>query len=149
MQNQDITKMEFLLTLEKNIIIQRFFNVTNFNPESKNSLDLYYCTKDICNKISKDLKDKTLDYLNENYISFFDPDDKAIEVEESKEENFLLQIKLGNEVFISRIFPAHVYHPKVRYAVDIRPKVRKILSDLTDVLSSKKLDMKYLQYEMK
>jgi hypothetical protein len=141
--------MEFLLTLEKNIIIQRFFNVVNFNPISKNSLDLYYCTKDICDEISKDLKDKTLDYLNENYISFFEPDDKISEVEDSKEENFLLQIKLGNEVFISRIFPAHVYHPKVRYAVDIRPKVRKILADLTDVLSSKKLDMKYLQYEMK
>jgi len=148
MQNQDITKMEFLLTLEKNIVIQRFFNVINYNPESRNSLDLYECVKDICNEISQDLKTKTLDYLNENQNYFFDINSNA-ETIENKEEYFLLQIKLGDELFISRIFPAHVYHPKVRYAVDIRPKVRKILADLTDVLSSRSLIKKYLQYELK
>lgn len=148
MQNQDITKMEFLLTLEKNIVIQRFFNVINYNPESRNSLDLYECVSDICGEISQDLKIKTLDYLNENQHYFFDTNDNA-ETTENKEEYFLLQIKLGDELFISRIFPAHVYHPKVRYAVDIRPKVRKILADLTDVLSSRSLTKKYLQYELK
>lgn len=148
MQNQDITKMEFLLTLEKNIVIQRFFNVINYNPESRNSLDLYECVSDICGEISQDLKIKTLDYLNENQHYFFDTNDNA-ETTENKEEYFLLRIKLGDKVFISRIFPAHVYHPKVRYAVDIRPKVRKILADLTDVLSSRSLTKKYLQYELK
>ena len=33
-QNQDLTKVEFLLTLENNIIIQRFFNVKAFNPDA-------------------------------------------------------------------------------------------------------------------
>jgi len=148
MQNQDITKMEFLLTLEKNIVIQRFFNVINYNPESRNSLDLHECVKDICEEISRDLKTKTLDYLNENQNYFFDSNTNS-EITENKEEWFLLQIKLEDEVFISRIFPAQVYHPKVRYAVDIRPKVRKILSDLTDVLSSRTLIKTYLQYELK
>lgn len=147
MQNQDITKFEFLLTLEKNIVIQRFFNVPNYNPESKNSVDLYECVKDICEEISTDLKMKTLDYLNDNANYFIDSTslDEPID---SKEEYFLLKIKLGDEVFMSRIFPAHIYHPKVRYAVDIRPKVRKILGDLTDVLSSKELAKNYLQYEL-
>lgn len=148
MQNQDITKMEFLLTLEKNIVIQRYFNVINYNPASKNSLDLYECVKEICEEISKDLKNKTLDYLNENQNYFFDLVDN-VEPPETKQEYFLLEIKLAEEVFISRIFPAHIYHPKVRYAVDIRPMVRKILSDLTNVLSSKTLTKKYLQYELK
>jgi hypothetical protein len=66
-----------------------------------------------------------------------------------KPEHFLLRIKLGDDVFISRIFPAHIYHPKARYAVDIRPKVRKILADLTNVLSSERLSTNYLQYELK
>lgn len=145
-QNQDSTKFEFLLTLEKNIVIQRFFYVSNYNPESKNSLDLYDSVQRICKEISEDLKMKTLDYLNENANYFFDLEELN-EVTETKEEYFLLQIKLGDDVFISRIFPAHIYHPKVRYAVDIRPKVRKILSDLTNILSSKKLTKTYLQYE--
>lgn len=148
MQNQDFTKMEFLLTLEKNIVIQRFFNVINYNPASRNSVDLYECVKDICEEIAKDLKMKTLDYMCENQ-SYFTDLNGPVETIETKEEHFLLQIKLGDELFISRIFPAHIYHPKARYAVDIRPKVRKILADLTDVLSSRSQTKTYLQYELK
>lgn len=148
MQNQDITKMEFLLKLEKNIVIQRFFNVVNYNPHTRNSLNLYECVKYICEEISEDLKIKTLDYMSENQNYFIDSY-SAEESTEVKEEYFLLQIKLGDEVFISRIFPAHIYHPKARYAVDIRPKVRKILADLTDVLSSMSPTKTYLQYELK
>ncbi len=147
MQNQEVTKFEFILTLEKNIVIQRFFNVINYNPESKNSLDLYYCVMNICDEISKDLKTKTIDYLCENQNYYFDLLDEN-ELVEIKEEYFLLQIKLNEEVFISRIFPAHIFHPKVRYAVDIRPKVRKILAELSDVLSAKNLTKTYLEYEL-
>ncbi len=143
MQSQEITKFEFVLTLEKNIVIQRFFNVNHYNPEAKNSVDLYECVTDICENIALDLKNKTLDYLNDNPNSFTDSD-----TIDNKEEYFLLKIKLGEDVFISRVFPAHIYHPKVRYAVDIRPKVRKILSDLTDVLSSDVPNKTYLQYEL-
>jgi len=148
MTNQDITKFEFILTLEKNIVIQRFFNVNNYNPEAKNSVDLYECVTNICKNIANDLKGKTLDYMNEN-PGYFTDQKNAEEVSDNKEENFLLRIKLGDQLFISRIFPAHIYHPKARYAVDIRPKVRKILSDLTDILSSNKLNKTYLQYELK
>jgi hypothetical protein len=148
MQNQEITKFEFLLTLEKNIVIQRYFNVIDYNPASKNSIDLYECVKFICSGIQAELTSKTLDYLSSHPDIFPIPEKKG-DVVMDKEENFLLQIKLGEDVFISRIFPAHVYHPKARYAVDIRPKVRKILLELSDVLSSKVLTKTYLQYELK
>jgi hypothetical protein len=144
---QDITKFEFLLTLEKNIVIQRYFNVMNYNPDAKYSVDLYECVKHICNEISSDLKEKTLDLMNEN-MEFITDMQSAEERASIKEEHFLLRIKLGEDVFISRIFPAHIYHPKARYAVDIRPKVRKILSELTSVLSSEVLTTTYLQYEL-
>jgi hypothetical protein len=147
MQYQDPNKFEFLLTLEKNIVIQRYFSVPNYNPKAKNSLNLYECVKEICGEISRDLKEKTLDYLTEDHKSFIDFNDAGINTRPDQ-EYFLLRIILGEEVFISRIFPAHIYHPKARYAVDIRPKVRRILSDLTNVLSSEVLDNKYLQYEI-
>jgi hypothetical protein len=89
-----------------------------------------------------------MDYMNEN-PGYFTDQKNTEDADDNKEENFLLKIKLGDQVFISRIFPAHIYHPKARYAVDIRPKVRKILSDLTEILSSKKLNKTYLQYELK
>jgi hypothetical protein len=148
MQNQDITKFEFLLTLEQNIVIQRFFNVTNYNPESKTSFFLHECVKEICREISSDLKMKTFDYMSEN-SNFFDDGKDEMTDNKNNEEYFLLSIKLGDELFISRRFPAHIFHPKVRYAVDIRPKVRKFLADLTDVLSSKQQSKTYLQYNIK
>jgi hypothetical protein len=148
MINQDITKFEFLLTLEKNIVIQRFFNVNRYNSEAKNSVDLYECVTDICNEIASGLREKTFEYMSDN-DEIISEAQREEEIKNFKEEYFLLKIKLGDVVFISRSFPAHVYHPKARYAVDIRPKVRKILSDLTNVLSSERLNKKYLQYELK
>jgi hypothetical protein len=110
-------------------------------------MDLHYYVKNICEEISEDLKMKTSDYLceNQNYIL----NSEFVEDENEKEkEHFLLEIKLGDDVFISRIFPAYFFHPKVRYTVDIRPKLKRMLSNLTDILSSTELETTYLQYEL-
>ncbi len=144
---QEITKFEFLLSLEGHIICQRYFNVKDHVEQSKRSLDLHYYVKNICEEISEDLKIKSSNYLceNQNFIL------NSEVVEDSKvaeKEEFLLEIKLGEDVFISRIFSAVYYHPKVRYTVDIRPKLKRILSDLTDILSSEELETTYLQYEL-
>ena len=147
MSNQEVTKFEFLLTLEGNIICQRFFNVREHNPKSRRSMDLHYYVKNICDDISDDLKTKTLDYLHENRNYFY-----GLEVVETEEQNekeyFLLEIKMGNDVFIQRMFPANIFHPKVRYTVDIRPYLKTYLSDLTDILSSKNLETTYLNYQL-
>jgi len=144
---QEITKFEFLLTLDGNIVCQRFFNVKNHNPKARRSMDLHYYVKEISQEISEDLKIKTSDYLCENQNYFLNLE-SVEDDEENKKEEFLLEIKLNDDVFISRIFPAYYYHPKVRYTVDIRPKLKRILSDLTDILSSKNLETKYLNYEL-
>lgn len=147
MNIQEQNKFEFLLTLDNNIICQRFFNVKDYNPESRCSMDLHYLVKEICEEIGDDLKIKSSNYLveNQNYIL------NNTNVEESvsnETQYFLLQIKQADEVFIERIFLASVFHPKVRYAVDIRPKLRKILADLTEVMSRRELEKTYLQYEL-
>ena len=148
MSNQlDITKFEFVLTLEGNIICQRFFNVKDHVEQARRSMDLHYYVKNICEDISYDLKIKSSNYLceNQNYILNSENVEDSID---GQKEHFLLEIKLGEDVFISRIFPAYYYHPKVRYTVDIRPRLKRILSDLTDILSSEELETSYLQYEL-
>lgn len=143
MQNQqDLTKFEFLLTLEGNFIIQRFFNVMYYNPLAKNSMDLYYCVQNICDEIAKDLKMKSAEFVYDS-LNYFTDSDVVEDGSDTKDEYFLLEIKLNEEVFIQRIFPAYVYHPKARYSVDIRPKIRNILADLTDVLSATDLETTY------
>ena len=138
MTNQDATKFEFLLTLGKNIVCQRFFNVRDYNVEARRSIDIHEYVKDICEEISHDLKTKTLDYLNENQDYFYGL--KDVEAGENDEkEYFLLVLKLGDDVFIQRMFPSNIFHPKVRYTVDIRPSLKRYLSDLTAILSSEEL----------
>ena len=147
MNNQDVTKFEFLLTLEGNFIIQRFFNVKGYNPQARRSLDLHYTVKNICDEIAEDLKMKSSDYMCENQ-NYFLSSDYVEDAPEKDREHFLLEIKLNEDVFIQRIFPAYYYHPKVRYTVDIRPKLKRILSDLTDILSSEELETTYLNYQL-
>ncbi len=147
MTNQDLTKLEFLLTLEGNIIIQRFFNVKDFNPKAISCVELNDCVKEICDEISYDLKMKTIEYLLENQNYYYDFENVESETELT-EEYFLLEVKQDTRIFISRIFPAHVYHPKVRYTVDIRPKIRGILANLTDVLSSTDIETSNMGYNL-
>ena len=147
-QNQDnITKFEFMLSLEGHIVCQRFFNVRDHVDQSRRSMDLHYYVKNICEDFMEDLKIKSSNYLceNQNYILHSEVvDEMAI----SEKEHFLLEIKLGEDVFIQRLFPAYLYHPKARYTVDIRPRLKRILSDLTDILSSEELETSYLGYEL-
>lgn len=147
MSNNETTKLEFLLTLSGNIIVQRFFNVKGFNPNVKRSLDLHENVKKICEEIELDLKEKTLDYLhdNQNYFPLFDPLNNE---GPDSEEYFQLEIKHNDDVFISRVFPAHIYHPKVRYSVDIRPMLRRVLGDLSETFSLTKITTKYLNYNL-
>jgi hypothetical protein len=147
MSNQEITKFEFLLSLDGHIICQRFFNVKGHNEQSRRSMDMHEYVKEICRDIEYDLRIKTSNYLCENQNYFLNSDN----VEDSSNvgnEHFLLEIKLGDDVFIQRSFRAYIFHPKVRYTVDIRPRLKRILSDLTDILSSQELETTYLQYEL-
>lgn len=147
MNNQESTKFEFLLTLEGNIVVQRFFFVKDYNPKVKKSLDLYECVSNICDDIMLDLKKKTFEYMTDSQ-NFYQFSEEYEEEKDVSKDNFLVEIKQGNEVFIQRLFPANVYHPKVRYTVDIRPKIKEILSLLTDTLSLKYVDTTYLNYEL-
>ena len=147
MTNQDAIKFEFLLTLGKNIVCQRFFNVRDYNSQARRSMDLHEYVKDICEEISHDLKIKTMDYLTENQDNPYGL--KSVTPSENDEkEYFLLVLKLGEDVFIQRMFDSNIYHTKVRYTVDIRPNLKKYLSDLTDILSSVELETTYLNYQL-
>lgn len=147
MTNQDVTKFEFLLTLEGNIICQRYFNVKGHNPKSRRSLNMHYYVKNICDEIFEDLKIKTSDYLYENREYFYGLG-SAEATEDNSKETFMLEIKMGDEVFIQRVFPAYFFHPKTRYTVDIRPNLKRYLAELTDILSSEELETTYLNYKL-
>ena len=66
MKEQDSTKMEFLLTLNDNIVVQRYFNVRGYNPNAKNSIEFYNLINEIKDDLQYHLKMKTVIYMTDN-----------------------------------------------------------------------------------
>jgi len=141
MEIKENQKFEFLLTLNNNIICQRYFNVRNFNPKSTKSLDLYYTVRDIVDDIIDTLKAKTTDIISEFYKD-------EVSNLQGNCEYFTITIKKENTNIIQYIFPADLYPPRVKYSVDIRPQISYFLREITDTLSRRKLITKYLDKQL-
>ena len=149
MKNQnDVTKMEFLLTLNDNIVVQRYFNVRGYNPKARKSIDMVRTVEEISNKLIAGLKEKTLVYMLDNYNQIaLDP---AILDTSNTDgpENFNIFIKLGDETICHKIIDAKIFPPKIRYTVDIRPQLKSVLRSLTDIFSSEDLSYTYMDYQL-
>jgi hypothetical protein len=148
MREQESTKMEFLLTLNDNIVVQRFFNVRGFNPKAKNSVELYDFISDFKEELQDYLKMKTLAYMMDNQESIIhDPTIMDTSFTDGPEV-FNIFIKLGEQTICHRIFDGKFYPPKVRYTVDVRPFLKETLRGLTDIFSDKKLSYNYLELDL-
>ena len=148
MKEQDITKLEFLLTLNDNFVVQRFFNVKGFNPKAKSSIELYEFLKDVSDTLKYDLKMKTTIYMLDNKDSImYDPSVMETSFTDGPEV-FNIYIKLGEQIISHRTFDGKMFPPKVRYTVDVRSYLKDLLRELTDIFSSQKLNFKYLGYDL-
>lgn len=147
-REQEITKMEFLLTLNDNIVVQRFFNVKGFNPRAKNSVDLYEFMKETSDTLKYDLKMKTVIYMMDNKESIMH-DSSVMETSfTDSSEFFNLYIRLNDQTICHRIFDGKMFPPKVRYTVDVRPYLKEILKTLTEIFSETQLSFDYLEYDL-
>jgi hypothetical protein len=148
MREIDSTKMEFLLTLNDNIVVQRFFNVRGYNPKTKNSLEFYEYFKTLSEDLQYFLKMKTVIYMVDNRdIIENDPGVMNTSFTEGPEV-FNLIIKVNDQTISHRIFDGKLYPPKVRYTVDVRLFLKEMLRDLTEIFSSKDLTYKYLGLDL-
>lgn len=148
MKEQDSTKMEFLLTLNDNIVVQRFFNVKNFNEKAKNSLELYEFIKSLTEELHYYLKMKTVVYMMDNQEAIMhDPSIMETSFTDGP-EYFNVFVKLGDTTICHRKFDAKLYPPKVRYTVDVRPFLKEVLRELTDIFSSEELSFQYLEFDL-
>jgi hypothetical protein len=148
MKEQEITKMEFLLTLNENIVVQRFFNVKGFNPQAKNSLEFYEFIKSLTEELHYYLKMKTVVYMLDNMEAIMhDPNIMETSFTEDPEW-FNVYVKVNDMTISHRRFDGKLYPPKVRYTVDVRPFLKNVLKELTDIFSSQDLTYEYLEFDL-
>ena len=72
-------RFEFKLTVNDNIICQRFFRINGFKWESYGSIELVEAVDKCVSMIDHDLKDKTLMFLNYTAPMVFETEDKMNE----------------------------------------------------------------------
>lgn len=142
---KEIEKMpyEFILYINNNIVCQRYFNIKNFNPKSISSLDIRDVIEDSCNIVKNDLKQKTFDYLYKYFNPYVVQKEEEIDRRNvyENEDFFDLEIRIDDngvrKTVARQRFTGNVYPPKVRYSVDIRELIPKIISCIQSGLSRK------------
>ena len=145
-EQNDVTKVEFLITLNNNFVVQRFFNVKNYHEKAESSVELYEYIKYLSESLQTKLRNKCMVYMLDNRYQI-EEDPNVLETSNTDgPEIFNIILKVGNKTICHRIIDAKLYPPKVRYTLDIRPDIKNILRELTDILSEKNLSYQYLNY---
>lgn len=148
MKDQDSVKLEFLMMVNDNIIVQRFFNVREFNDKAKNSLELYDLLRDFKDDIKQQLSLKTVTYMTDNMYEIINNPAILDTSYIDGPEYFNIFVKQNDVTICHRQVDAKVYPPKVRYTVDVRPHLKNLLMNLTDIFSSKNLTYNYLDVNL-
>jgi len=145
MRQTDVTKVEFLLTLNNNIIVQRFLNIKNINPDAKDSCEIHDFVKYFSEDLTQYLKMKSIGYLMENKENIlYNP--TIMETSSTDEPEFFnIYVKISDQIISHRIIDGKVYPPKVRYTVDVRNHIKETLKELTDILTNQNLTHEYLE----
>ena len=144
MKEQTTTKLEFLMKVNNNIIVQRLFNIKDYNPKAKSSTDLYSLIRDFKIDLERELKMKTATYMLDNMYEIINNPAILETSYTDGPEYFNIFIKQNDMTICHRQVDAKVYPPKIRYTVDVRPHLKNLLMNLTDIFSSKNLTKKYL-----
>ena len=144
MKDQETTKMEFLMMVNDNIIVQRYFNVRDYNPDARNSVDFKDYMDDLIENLNYQLKMKAVSYLLENQYDITSNPNLLNTSYVDGPEYFNIYLKQGDKLLCHRRFDAKIYPPKIRYTVDIRQTIKGILSELTSLFSARDLSFDYL-----
>jgi len=133
-----------------NPIVGRNFPVMDFNKDSLRSYEIKYLVDGVSDMIRNLFKERTYDYM-EKYYNYFttstEEETKNVDIYEN-EDFFTVQIKYKGNVVSERIFSGNDYPPNVRYDVDIRKIIPKIIDYLQQGLSEKNYTKNYCGYQL-
>lgn len=148
MKEQDIVKMEFLITLNNNIVIQRYFNVRGYNPKARASIELYDYMRYLVDAFEQTQKMKTVVYMLDNQF-YISEDPTILDTDNTNNtEYFNFYVRIGEQTICHRILDAKLFPPKIRYTVDIRQQAKNVLRHLTDIFSAQNFVTNYMNYTL-
>ena len=146
---------EFLFQINGNPIVGRNFPVYNFNKNSLSSIEIKELVDDCVDILKTHFKNKTYDYMYKYYNPYFystaeENVSTDVEVKDIYEEEdfFTFQILHNKKIVVEKIFTGNDYPPQVRYDVDIRKILPKIIDQVQQGLNQKNYTKEYGNYEL-
>lgn len=156
-------KFEFLFKINNNIICQRVFNVSGYNPDVLKSLEMKQLVDNItgmnngkfgsCGIIPQFFKDKTNEYLWNRYNPY---SENVKQVEGSskdalakKEDIFSFEIKVDNHIVANSMFSGskfpwfelfkskHIASDKDIVSINIKPIIPSIIEEINNYFTLK------------
>jgi hypothetical protein len=140
-------RFEFILYINDKIICQRYFNIRDYNEEIINSYEMKELLDNIAGGsfqthslglIPNNLKNKTIDYLWDNFNPYVKQEVEDIKQNTDKVDNYQFEIKVDKMTVGKAIFSGNMFAPKVRYSVDIKELIPAIMSEIRHYFSQKK-----------
>ncbi len=120
----------------------------DYNPKAKNSVELLELLDEFVGKMKQHLKMKSVSYMSDNHYEIMENPEVLETSFTDGPEVFNLYLKYNGYIMYHYTFDAKPYPPKVRYTVDIRPYLKGVLSNLTEVFSSKNLTYNLMNYSL-
>ena len=141
---------EFLFLINGNPIVGRNFPIHRYNRDSICSIELKEIVDDCVDILKNHFKNNSYDYLYRYYNPFHRVEENTDQVKNiyENEDIFTFQIKVHGDVVAERMFSGNDYPPKVRYDVDIRKILPKIIDQIQQGLSQKNYTKKYGDYDL-
>jgi len=137
------------------IICQRYFNVRHFNKEVINSLEMKELMDNLVGMSSQPmglipsyLKDISENYIWRNY-KYFRYYAKESEDSFKNEDIFTFELKVDKKVVARSIFSGNWFPTEVRYAVNIKKIIPKIISEIEYYFSLDEYETEYEGYNLK
>jgi len=151
MSNKDGNKnlVEFLITLNDNIVVRREFKMDNYNRNVKNSVEWYEYMYDLKDWVERFMISLSIDYMSENADRIMSNPEILKSKAQNNNEMFNILIKVDDELIGHRTIDSKLFPPEVRYGLNIKKYLSDIRFDLVKLLSSKKsLTREYLGYDL-
>jgi hypothetical protein len=144
-------RFEFILYINDHIICQRYFNIRDYNEDCLNSYEIKELMDNIAGMnnddfgklgiIPKYLKNKSIDYMWDNFNPYFIQKEESGKNIYDKIDNFQFEIKVDKRTVAKSEFCGNLFPPKVRYAVDVREIIPSIMSEIRQYFSQKNYTM--------
>lgn len=127
MKTKNDYQFDFSLFINDKIICQRYFNDHKFK---QNEIDFNQAIKiiTVTTDLIKDLlKFQSIELLWKNYDT---NSHKTILHKEPKNDLFKITVSYNSKLLVSSCINGNIYQPKIKYAVDIRPIIPIIMSNI-------------------